>query len=299
MRIFKRKLALFLLAVAACISVIGTGFSAWIFTNAIGHLDLLLQDTANVGVTTASTISNSEFNCEDLPALVVLDGGAVGGVNNTRTGVNFYKSGKSNYNTANDNANYDQDENKIESTLPEEILAETKFDISFWHIYSSQSADQMVFYMNLEVPEALDGIITHSQFYYSYVNYTQVVTDADKKTTAKTRYYIDLKKLAQDWGKYETKDETLYFYNGEYRTKEEMEEDEIGVDSLPQYTKTTHTFTLSTTLLNSLFSYTDEYKGTGVAIHKKISEVLETQSNQFLFVINLLADDLAAGNDTN
>lgn len=297
MRVFRRKLALFLLAVAACISVIGTGFSAWFFleSDMSGSLGVQGGNTANVVVTASTTLVNGGFIVNDLPALVVLDGGSVGGVNNTRTGINFYKSGKSKYDTKNDNANYDENGNKEKNpALPEEILVDTQFEIKFWYI--GPNAD-IPFYINLDVPAALDRVITHSRFYYSYVSYT------NESTTP--QYYIDLKKIAQDWGEYSAEAETVYLYtnsdNSVYMTAAEANVTDTDgyTQQNGEFTRTTYTFTLSTTLLNSFFTYTDGYEGTGLKIHDAISELFSEQTGTVYFSINLFAGEITYATEDN
>lgn len=236
-----RKLAVFFSSFAAVFAVIGSGFAAWIFfdkTSASPHISVLV---------TEAEVEEGAFSYDQLPALVVLDGGSYGGVYNTQTGINFYKEGYSGYDTVNDKANYEynddgsikKDENgnpikKNDATLPEEVLLDTSFTIYYESTTEIQSTD--LFGIRVEVTGFLTDYITHSSSYYSY---GAIVTDTGD-------YYLDLKALATNWGK--------------YTAPSKVEDGEGNIVYRCE-------FQLTTSLLNTFFSYKEIKKEDGTLIN--------------------------------
>lgn len=220
-----RKLAVFFSSFAAVFAVIGSGFAAWIFCkdgnfNSVSpHISVLVTEAVK---------EEGEYICDQLPALVVLDGGSYGGVYNTLTGINFYKAGYSGYDTANDKKNYeynddgtvkkDEDGNPIKSGTDEEIL----FDPTFTIYYQASEIADGDFGIRVEVEGFLTTYIEHSVSYKSYS------TIASGGVT-----YLDLKALAEKWGEYGEEQTTDSEGSTVYRYK----------------------FQLTTSLLNTFFSY--------------------------------------------
>lgn len=208
-----RKLAVFFSSFAAVFAVIGSGFAAWIFCKD-GNFDSV---SPHISVLVTEAVKEEgEYICDQLPALVVLDGGSYGGVYNTLTGINFYKAGYSGYDTANDQANYHSDGTRI---TDEEILFDPTFTIYY---QASKIADGDCFGIRVEVEGFLTTYIEHSVSYKSYS------TIASGGVT-----YLDLKALAQTWGEYGEEQTTDSEGSTVYRYK----------------------FQLTTSLLNTFFSY--------------------------------------------
>lgn len=231
-QIFKRKAAIACTSLACVIAIIGAGFSAWYFAGNSASTSASFRV-----VITEAVMEGGYYTYDDLPAYVVLDGGSRGGVNNTITGIEFYKVGYSGYDTANDQDNYQYDEDgnlvtnvygdpvvQSGSSTPLEVLNDPSFTITYTYkgAMTAAQAEALTFGLRVEVTGFLQKYITHSTTYYSYST-----IDSD------SGYYLDLKDFSQRWGSYH------------------MEQSGSGEDTL-----TVFTFGLTTTLLNTFFAYT-------------------------------------------
>lgn len=278
---FTHKFILFVLAIAACVSIVGAGFCIWVF--AAVNSTTTVEVSLNVMVSAGGEYSTA-FVTADLPTLVVLDGGSTGGVDSTRTGINFYKSGNSGYKTIYDNSTTENPN----TSDGNEVLLNTEITIQF--LYLSDSEENFPCYFNVEVPAKLQAYIQHSTLYYSYVKQAYTI-DADTDNE-RTEYWLDLKALAQDWGgaiygsdgktvlgtgySYQN-NQPLYSYTDTDGTSKLTTKDHSD-DTTGTYTAHDNghicTFKISTTVLNMLFCYTEKYKGNGLLAYKTIYEQL-------------------------
>lgn len=277
--IFKNRAAVFCLCLACVIAIAGAGFSAWFFTSGTS-----VSTNFNI-IITGSSVDDGSFKYDGLPEYVILDSGSRGGVNATVTGIEFYKVGYSGYDTENDRANYEYDDNGIVydsdgvpveqsggSALNKEVLTDKSFTIEYEYkgCLTEEQAENVVFGLGVGVQGFLTKYIVNSDSYYSN-DYTRVST----AITGEDNYYLDLKALCSQGSGYE------YSWKADATSE-----------------TTVFTFTLTTTLLNTFFAYTydnvassDSDRATALytQIKKELEEFDYTSGNDMPeFVIYLM-----------
>lgn len=150
------------------LSIIGIGFSFWVFTK-----DTRQDLKFNVFIT-ESALAGS-FSTPGMPVYAVLDEG-MSNVNSTITGISFYKGGKM---TLHD------------ITFPEEKLIDSDLTIQFTtnRSMSSQEVNSLQFGLRVGVTGKLAAYLRKTSFYRQIDKQTQIPDDGKGE-------YIDLKALA-------------------------------------------------------------------------------------------------------
>lgn len=192
----KRASVFFILSILCSLTVLGVGFAMWAF-------DTEGLKTQYMGVKVTQSTVLGDFSVPEI-AYVVLDGGTGSGVNPTITGVSFYKG----------------DESNVAVTDNSFTVKFTVRDAHKPQMDEDNNWDKVKFGIRISVPEELNGLITHTEFYNERLG---------------TNGYIDLKALAI---------ELTDHFNDPDNTKSDFKY-EAGV----------FTFMLTTTTLNRFFTY--------------------------------------------
>lgn len=219
----KRRLIFALLSVLCTLIVFGSGYALWTFSGDSS------SSSSNLGVTVTQSSKLGKFFVPEIK-YIVLDGGVGSDIDNSITGVSFYKGLDGTVDTNNSF--------NITFTVNSEYLAEMK---------ENDNWDKVNFGLRINVPDGLDSLITHTDFYNSHIG---------------ENGYIDLKEL--------TKELTDHFNDPDLSESDFSYDAEKGV----------YTFALTTAVLDRFFTYKAEkvpdslekygYLGTNFAAQFKI-----------------------------